>query len=333
MYPRASTPTLWILSFVVLRNFANAAATEPPGYWLGDSARPVPAGVHGGRAIRAKEAAALLKRGAVVVDVSNAPRQPPGLAAEVPWMPVAHRALPGALWLPGVGEGNPLAEEENFYRNRLAQATHGNFDAPLVIYCHERCWLSWNASKRAIALGYRHVYWFAEGVEGWVAAGLPTHTADPQVPSVVALLVLDLELTGDLGGPDMAAEHAARLSMESQRLRDALARTGLFRLVDSAPASETLQNLRSQQAYLHDCNGCDLDVGRQLHADQVLVAWVNRVSGLILTLTYEIHEVKTAQITARKSFDFRGDSDNAWNHAIDYMVRDLRSAATSPPEN
>ena len=65
-------------------------------------------------------------------------------------------------------------------------------------------------------------------------------------------------------------------------------------------------------------------VGRELDADLVMVAWVDRVSGLILSLTYEIHDVKTNQITARQSFDFRGDNDTAWNHAIDYMVRHLR---------
>jgi Protein of unknown function (DUF2380) len=61
----------------------------------------------------------------------------------------------------------------------------------------------------------------------------------------------------------------------------------------------------------------------------VLVAWVNRVSTLILTLTYEIHDVATAQITARKSFGFRGDNDAAWTRAIDYMVRDLKESAAS----
>jgi hypothetical protein len=58
----------------------------------------------------------------------------------------------------------------------------------------------------------------------------------------------------------------------------------------------------------------------------VLVAWVNRVSALILTLTYEIHDVATGQIAARKSFDFRGDNDAAWTHAINYMVRDLKES-------
>jgi hypothetical protein len=149
-------------------------------------------------------------------------------------------------------------------------------------------------------------------------------------PNLPRLVVLDIELSGDLGGPEFAAEHARRLKTESARLRQDLEHAGLFRVLDTGPAQATIDRLRSQQLYLHDCNGCDLEVGRQLGADLVLVAWVNRVSGLILTLTYEIHDVKTSQITARKSYDFRGDNDSAWNHAIDYMVRDMKSAAAAP---
>jgi hypothetical protein len=33
------------------------------------------------------------------------------------------------------------------------------------------------------------------------------------------------------------------------------------------------------------------------------------------------------QIKARKSYDFRGDNDSAWTHAIDYMARDLNGAS------
>jgi hypothetical protein len=150
-------------------------------------------------------------------------------------------------------------------------------------------------------------------------------------PSMAAvppkLLVLDVELTGDSGGPAFAAEHQARLALASTKLRDSLARTGRYQLLDSTPAQKTLEGLKSHYLYLHDCNGCDLDVGRQLGADQVLVAWVNRVSGLILSVTYEIHEVATGQIIARKSFDFRGDNDTSWTRAIEYMVRDLNESA------
>jgi hypothetical protein len=153
--------------------------------------------------------------------------------------------------------------------------------------------------------------------------------ATPVSVSTPRLAVLDIELSGDLGGPTFTAEHEARLRMESDRLRQELQRSGLYQVVDLAPAADLISQLKSQQAYLHDCNGCDLDVGRKLGASQVLVAWVNRVSGLILTLTYEVHDVASGQIAMRKSYDFRGDNDSAWTHAITYMVRDMKETSES----
>jgi PQQ-dependent catabolism-associated CXXCW motif protein len=306
-------------------------AAEPDGYWTGDVDAPVPATISGGSVIHAKEIQALLRQsGAVVIDVSNAPRRPQGLAPGAPWLPLPHRALPGALWIPGAGAGSISPEIDDFFRARLTAATD-NLDAPLVVYCHDRCWLSWNAAKRAIGYGYRRVYWFSDGIEGWTAFGGPTVTAEPQVHGESPkLVVLDLELTGDLGGPAFEAEHETRLRTESARLRQDLERTGMYHILDTGAAADLINRLKSQHAYLYDCNGCDLEIGRELHADLVLVAWVDRVSGLILTLTYEIHDVNSGQITARKSFDFRGDNDSAWNHAIDFMVRDLQATRGLP---
>jgi hypothetical protein len=143
------------------------------------------------------------------------------------------------------------------------------------------------------------------------------------------LAVLDVEISGDLGGPGLASAHAHRLNMASAKLRDERERGGLFRLVGNSPAQELIDRLKSQQLYLHDCNGCDLEVGRLLGVDQVLVCWVNRVSNLILTLTYEIHDVRTGEIVARKSYYFRGDNDTAWSHAIVYMVQDMKEQSKS----
>ena len=146
------------------------------------------------------------------------------------------------------------------------------------------------------------------------------------VQAAPKLAVLDLELTGDLGGPEFEQEHAQRLKTQTAELRRALAATNRFELLDNAPAADVIARIQSQQAHLFDCNGCDLEVGKKLGADLVMVAYVDRVSGLILSLTYELHSVATGQITARNSYDFRGDNDPAWKHAIDYMVRNL------PPE-
>jgi Protein of unknown function (DUF2380) len=157
-------------------------------------------------------------------------------------------------------------------------------------------------------------------LSGTAVAAAPAAAAAP----IPRLAVLDIELTGDLGGPELKAGHETRLRMASERLRRELASSGLYQVVDNAPAQALIDELKSQQRYLHDCNGCDVDVGKRLGADEVLVAWVDRVSNLILSLTYEIDDVKTGQIDDRKSYDFRGDNDAAWIHAIDFMVQDMK---------
>src|SRR5688572_5683147 len=63
------------------------------------------------------------------------------------------------------------------------------------------------------------------------------------------LVVLDVEISGDLGGPTLAAQHQARLKLASARLRQELSRTGLYRLVDTAPALDFITELQSRHLY------------------------------------------------------------------------------------
>jgi hypothetical protein len=53
------------------------------------------------------------------------------------------------------------------------------------------------------------------------AATEPGASREPLRP--LRLLVLDVELAGDLGGPGLSAEHETRLQMASGRLRSELA--------------------------------------------------------------------------------------------------------------
>lgn len=140
----------------------------------------------------------------------------------------------------------------------------------------------------------------------------------------IDLLVLDLEIVGDLSDPALAPVHAARIEKTSAQLRTQLADVPRHRVVDATPERERLESLRSTQ-YLYKCNGCEIDVAAALGADQVLVAWVHRVSHLILSLTYEIRDVPSGQPLRRKAFDFRGDTDEGWSRAVSVMVKDIAS--------
>ena len=55
-----------------------------------------------------------------------------------------------------------------YFDDSLAELTGGDPARPLVFYCDANCWMGYNAAKRAVReLGYRNVYWYPEGVQGW----------------------------------------------------------------------------------------------------------------------------------------------------------------------
>lgn len=164
---------------------APAPQPEPEGFWTGPVNDPVPDTIKGGKVIHAEDLAALLQdkdNPPIIVDVSNAPRRPENLPASSTWLPVPHPAIPGAIWIPGAGLGETPRAVDGFFRERLGAATAHDMERPLVLYCHEKCWLSWNGAKRAIQYGYRHVYWFPDGIEGWRKAHLPTAVVQPEMP-------------------------------------------------------------------------------------------------------------------------------------------------------
>jgi PQQ-dependent catabolism-associated CXXCW motif protein len=160
-----------------------AHVPEPDGYWMGPTHGPVPATIAGGTVLDTTALAQLLAGGgAVMLDVADAPRRPSGLPAGTLWLPPPHRDIPGSVWIPDVGGGTISPGLADWFRTRLAALTAGDRDKRIVVYCHTSCWTSWNAAKRVINDGYRAVFWYPGGLEGWVAAGHPTAVTQPEEP-------------------------------------------------------------------------------------------------------------------------------------------------------
>jgi PQQ-dependent catabolism-associated CXXCW motif protein len=55
------------------------------------------------------------------------------------------------IWLPNVGFGTLPPTMETYFREGLSEATGSDKGRAILFYCRERCWMSWNAAKRAIA--------------------------------------------------------------------------------------------------------------------------------------------------------------------------------------
>ncbi len=159
-----------------------AAATEPDSYRMDHYREAVPDTVRGGSVVHVAALPALIATAhPVLIDVlpAPAPTPPPEARAGLPRMPLPHKDLPGSIWLPEVGRGALSPQTDAWFRNELAQVTGHDLNKPVVFYCLSKCWMSWNATRRAISYGYTHAIWFPEGADGWLAAGHPTQVIIP----------------------------------------------------------------------------------------------------------------------------------------------------------
>ena len=171
---------LVLMCVVTLVAAAGSAPPEPTGYRTEDYQAPTPLTLAGARVLSTEEAFKLWQdHEAAFVDVLPQVPRPPGLPAGTVWRSKPRSDIPGSTWLADVGYGELAPVMLDYFKQGLQQATGGNRDRQLVIYCRDTCWHSWNAAKRAVSLGYRHVGWYREGTEGWAAAGHPLDARQP----------------------------------------------------------------------------------------------------------------------------------------------------------
>lgn len=143
-----------------------AKIAEPPTIWTGPMQSETPATLSGAQVIDAEAVGRLKDQGAILLDVAAPTPKPEKLSQNAPWMPV-HMSIPGAIWLASAGAGNLSPELQDRFGARIAALSGGDRNKPVVVFCHLKCWGSWNAGKRLVQLGYRKVFWFPGGVEAW----------------------------------------------------------------------------------------------------------------------------------------------------------------------
>ena len=147
---------------------------EPDGYRMEAYRSPVPATLEGATVIGTQGAFALWRAGVPFLDVMPRREKPPSLPEGTLWIDKPRDSIPGAVWVPNVGPGRIHPDRDAYFRAALAEATGGDRDAPMVLFCRADCWMSWNAARRAVLEhGYTRVFWYPEGTDGWQEAGHP----------------------------------------------------------------------------------------------------------------------------------------------------------------
>ncbi|QDL94272.1 PQQ-dependent catabolism-associated CXXCW motif protein (plasmid) [Paroceanicella profunda] len=155
------------------------AVPEPDSYRTENYRAPVPATLAGATVIDTGEAHRLWQAGVPFVDTLPHAFRPANLPEGTVWRDTPHDTIRGAVWLANTGYGALDPDTESWFADMLARLSGGRTDRTMVLFCKAECWMSWNAARRAVSLGYSSIHWYPEGVDGWSAANYPMDRAMP----------------------------------------------------------------------------------------------------------------------------------------------------------
>jgi PQQ-dependent catabolism-associated CXXCW motif protein len=171
---------LAVVAFAIVEVRA-AEVPEPDGYRLETYRAPTPTTLHGAMVIGTQEAEKIWRsRVASFIDVLARPPRPRNLPEGTLWHDKPRSNIPDSIWLPDTGYGELAPSVAEYFSRGLEMTTRGDHARLIVFYCLADCWMSWNAAKRAISLGYSNVAWYRDGTDGWIASGLPLVDATPE---------------------------------------------------------------------------------------------------------------------------------------------------------
>ncbi|MGO4004991.1 MULTISPECIES: PQQ-dependent catabolism-associated CXXCW motif protein [Pseudomonas] len=176
---RPLRPCLALLSLCLMLGVAQAqtALFSSDGYRIDVYRSPTPQQLDGATLVDTPALQTLLKQtpAPLLIDVYRRQWLHERFIEDQP-----HENVPGSHWLANTGDGELTPLWQAYFAGNLARLTAGDHSRPMVFYCRSDCWLSWNAVKRAAALGYTSLYWYRDGVDAWQAANLPLTTAQPE---------------------------------------------------------------------------------------------------------------------------------------------------------
>lgn len=150
---------------------------------------------------------------------------------------------------------------------------------------------------------------------GLAAAALVA--APASAATSVALLASNFQNDHAEYEPTTDAERA-RLNNILEIFKADLEKSGKFTFVDVKPEVKARIEAGPNMG---DCGGCEVAFGKEIGAQQVAWVEVQKVSNLILNINVYMKDVAQDKMVFVKSVDIRGNTDETWNHAMRYLVK------------
>ena len=168
------------------------------------------------------------------------------------------------------------------------------------VSCVFRRWAAWRQAVRILAV--------------LVPASSGVLHAEPFRAAVFDFEFLDSSQEGEAFG--RRADETARIRAASEELRRLLAERGITP-VDLAPAAARIGKAGS----VTHCNGCEVDIARDLGADLAITGLIQKISNLILYFYVYVRDARTGALLRAARVDIRSNSDESWRRGVNYLVR------------
>ena len=146
------------------------AVDEPDGYRMSDYDAPVPETLTGAHVVDDDAAHALWLTGRVVIfDVMpDLPRPEEPAQERASGRAASGTRSPARSGCPMPASARCRTKTCRDVRGRSCPSTPPDDPAaPILFLCRADCWMSWNAARRALTLGYARVFWYPAGTTGW----------------------------------------------------------------------------------------------------------------------------------------------------------------------
>jgi hypothetical protein len=136
-------------------------------------------------------------------------------------------------------------------------------------------------------------------------------------PTKVAIFdfeLIDTSLDGAINGP--RADEQRRLLALADELRRRLAQSGRYLPVDISPIAD-----EARASNLQACGGCDAQLAKQAGAELAITGTVHKISNLILNMSVYLRSAEDGRLVQQMSASFRGNTDESWSRALDWLLR------------
>ena len=178
--------------------------------------------------------------------------------------------------------------------------------------------MSCNQPGRGRAAAVRGLAGFAFGVAGAILALSSARSEDAKTPPI-PIAVADFDYFDTSGEPaNQQAEHQARLQALASAIRSDLERDGRYRVVTlSCPQT------RCTAAELAPADL--IEKARAAGANRLLYGGIQKMSTLIQNAKVQVVDLEQNKLRFDRLITFRGDTDESWQRAERFIVKDLMS--------